>query len=203
MVIDENKIFKNFLKVKLESNEKGLIPAYTTLAIKFPTNFFNIYSLNILKAVGEDLYDYAAGLLENAAAECGYATGCGLINSPEFEATMNSMVKTPEDILIGMFAITKTWGWGDVEVTELIPGEKMVLRIYDYYEANVSEIQRPKKLFAYMWKGVARSFMDIVYGIKCTETSYTRFGTFQCEQTKGIEWGDEYGEFFVIPKSDN
>ena len=47
-----------------------------------------------------------------------------------------------------------------------------------------------------MISGVSRAFMDIAFG----DAPYPNgLGKFKCEQTKGIELGDEYGEFVVTP----
>jgi hypothetical protein len=149
----------------------------------------------MLQAAGEDLYDAAAGLLENAAAECGYHTGWGIITSEEFAAIIGPMIeKEPEDILYGAYAVFTAWGWANAEIVELIPGEKMVVRAYDYYESDVKDTFKPEEAFAYMIKGVCRAFMDIAYGDKPYPNGS---GKFKCEQTKGIELGDEYGEFVV------
>ncbi|MBW1782135.1 MAG: hypothetical protein JRL30_15525 [Deltaproteobacteria bacterium] len=47
---------------------------------------------------------------------------------------------------------------------------------------------------SYMIQGVSAAFMDIAYGDKPYPDG---MGTFKCEQTKGIEIGDDYGEFLV------
>ena len=48
-----------------------------------------------------------------------------------------------------------------------------------------------------MIRGVAAAFMDLAYGGTYDPTGKTGLRTFQCVQTKGIECGDEYGEFVV------
>lgn len=201
-----DKLVSDFSKLKIEANSDGLIPTSNVLIVQFPSSFYNTFSLKLLKSiiefsckigefdVCEDLHGYAEGLLENAAAECGYHTGCGVINSDEFEAIMGSSTENPEDILYGLFAVAVAWGWGDLEITELIPYERLVLRAYDYYEADVKSSLEHHYYFAYMLKGIARAFMDLVYGHKCPPQ---RLGGFKCEQTMGIELGDAFGEFIV------
>jgi hypothetical protein len=76
----------------------------------------------------------------------------------------------------------------------LVPGEKMVVRAYDYYEADIKDIEEVKHPFAYMLRGISRAFMDLAYGDKLYPNG---FGKFKCEQGKAIELGDEYGEFVV------
>ncbi len=50
---------------------------------------------------------------------------------------------------------------------------------------------------AYMIRGVCAAFMDLAYGGEYNPTGQTGLRTFQCAQTKGIECGDDYGEFVV------
>lgn len=41
----------------------------------------------------------------------------------------------------------------------------MVVRAYDYYEADIKDIEEVKHPFAYMLRGISRAFMDLAYGI--------------------------------------
>jgi hypothetical protein len=137
----------------------------------------------------------AEWLLINAAHECGYHTGHGIMVSEEWKAVVEPMIKkTPEDILYGAFAVISAWGWAKAEIHELIPGEKMVVRAYDYYEADVVEYGKSKKMSAYTFTGVTAAFMDLAYGGPYDPTGKTGLNTFTAKQTKGIECGDEYGE---------
>jgi hypothetical protein len=191
MAIDRQKAITDLSQIKVSGNSEGLIPAFGVLIQQLPASFWNGFSQKILESAGDELYEAAEGLLENAAAECGYHTGYGIITSEEFNAVVGPMIeKKPDDILHGAYAVFTAWGWANAEVTELVPGEKMVVKAVDYYE---SDVKNPKRPFAYMIKGVSRAFMDLAYS-----DPYPRgFGKFKCEQTKGIETGDAYGEFVV------
>ena len=101
--------------------------------------------------------------------------------------------KVPEDILHGAFSIFTAWGWAMAEIVELVPNEKMVVRCYNYYEADVDAL-RPS---AYMIRGVSAAFMGLAYGGEYDPTGQNGMMTFTCAQTKGLEIGDEYGEFVV------
>ena len=197
MSIDRNRAINDLSQIKVKGDDAGLIPAFGVLINQLPGHFWNLFSTKILTAAGADLYDDAAGLLENAGAECGYHTGWGIINSEEFKAVVSPMIKQEtalQDTLDGAYAVFSAFGWAKAEIVELIPGEKMVVRAYDYYEADVKDGFKPEKPFAYMVKGVSRAFMDIAYG----KAPYPDgFGTFKSVQTKGIELGDSYGEFVI------
>lgn len=200
----ENLIL-DFSKIQIKANQDGLIPGYDVLITQIPTKLFNLFSSRLLQSIlnsskgvsnskelNENLCDYAAGLFENAAADCGFRTGLGIINSDEFQSILGFPDRHSKETLYGLFAVAVSWGWGDFEIIELIPYKRMVLRAYDYYESDIKYTYKPQKGFAYMITGICRAFMDIVYN----SPTY-KLGGFKCEQTKGIELGDEYGEFIT------
>lgn len=199
MAIDREKAIHDLSQIKVKGNEEGLIPAFGVLIQFLPANFWNTFTEKMLSAVeGDDKrFEKVEAGLERAAAECGYHTGWGIVNSEEFNAIVGPMIeKKPEDILHGAYAVFSAWGWAKCEIVELVPGKKKVLRAYEYYESKIQETLRIKKPCAYMIKGVSRAFMDIAYG-----GAYPNgFGRFQCRQTKAMELGDPYGEFVITPK---
>jgi hypothetical protein len=201
MAIDRNKVIDRMSKVSAEANEDGLIPAFNVLVNQWPAAFWNRFSKRMVEAVDDDIKDAVEELLINAAHECGYHTGYGIITSKEWDAVVKPMVENVEDVLHGAFAVFSAWGWADSEIVELVPGEKMVVRAYDYYEADIAEEYPGKKtprLFAYMIRGVCGAFMDLAYGGDYDAAGEKGLYTFRCKQTKGIESGDEYAEFVVV-----
>ena len=196
MAIDRKSAIEQLSQVKVKGNEKGLIPAFGVLIQFLPTNFWNSFTEKLLKA-GENDSDTLERIetgLESAAAECGYHTGWGIVNSTEFKSVIEPMAEQmPEDILHGAFAVLTAWGWAEAEIVELIPGEKMVVRAYGYYEAEIRDTYRTTRPLAFMLKGICRAFMDIGYGKPYPEG----LNTFDCTQTKAIELGDPYGEFVI------
>jgi len=201
MAIDREKVIDQMSKVSAEANEDGLIPAFNVLVNQWPAKFWNEFSKRMVEAVDDDIKDAVEELLINAAHECGYHTGYGIITSKEWEAIVAPMVEKTEDVLHGAYAVFTAWGWANAEIVELVPGEKMVVRAYDYYEADIGEDYPGKKaprVSAYMIRGVCGAFMDLAYGGKYDSEGKTGLYTFRCKQTKGIECGDEYGEFVTV-----
>jgi hypothetical protein len=195
MAIDRKKVIEDMSKVNVIGDQDGLIPAFGVLINQLPASFWNTFAEKITNMVPPDLYEAAAELLVNAAHECGYHTGWGIINSEEWKAIVAPMVQqAPEDVLHGAFAVFTAWGWAKSEIVELVPGEKMIVRAYDYYEADVVTYGKGHNFTAYMIRGVCAAFMDIAYG---TSPYPDGIYTFKCEQVKGIEQGDDYGEFVI------
>jgi hypothetical protein len=202
--IDRKKVIQALSKLEVMSNEEGLIPAFNVFVNQMPAAFWNSFADRLTRRVGPDLIEAAEWLLVNAAHECGYHTGYGIITSEEWKAVVAPMVtRVPEDILHGAFAVFTAWGWAKSEIVDLVPNEKMVVRAYDYYEADTVAYGVRSRPCAYMIRGVAAAFMDLAYGGPYDATGQTGLRTFQCTQTKGIECGDEYGEFVVTRSSAN
>jgi hypothetical protein len=198
MAIDRNKIISELSKIDIRGGENGLIPAFGVLVQNLPAKLWTLFSERLTRSVPDQLVETAEWLMINAAQECGYHTGYGIITSEEWKAVVAPMIeKVPEDILYGAFAVVSAWGWAKAEIHELIPGTKIVVRAYDYYEADVVEYGKSKKMSAYTLAGVSAAFMDLAYGGDYDPTGKTGLNTFTVKQIKGIECGDEYGEFVI------
>lgn len=198
MAINRKQIIDNLSQVEVLGNETGLIPAFGVFINQLPARFWNSFAERLTRKVPPDLLEAAEYLLVNAAHECGYHTGYGIITSEEWKAVVAPMVeKIPEDILHGAFAVLAAFGWAKAEIVELVPGERMVVRAIDYYEADSNPFGASNKPSAYMLRGVSAAFMDLAYG-----TPYPNgLKTFECVQVKGIECGDDYAEFVITKKS--
>ncbi len=197
MAIDRKHAIELLSQIKVKGNDDGMIPAFGVLVQFLPANFWNTFAEKMLKAASKSDFESVEKGLERAAGECGYHTGWGIINSEEFKSIVGPMIeKMPEDVLHGAFAVFTAWGWANTEIVELKPGKKMVIHAYDYYESEIADTYEPHKPCAYMIKGVSRAFMDLGYG-KAYPNGY---GTFKCEQTRGIEMGHRHGEFIVTPR---
>jgi hypothetical protein len=198
MAIDRKRIVASLAKLDVAGNHEGLVPAFGVFVNQLPAAFWNSFAERLSRQVGADLTEAAEYLLINAAHECGYHTGYGIINSDEWRAVVAPMIeKVPEDVLYGAFAVLTAWGWAKSEVVEVVPGEKMVVRAYDYYESEVVAYGSARKHSAYMLRGICAAFMDLAYGGPYDASGQTGLRSFRCAQTLGIESGDTYGEFVV------
>jgi len=198
MTIDRKRVIESLSKLEVSGDENGMIRGFNVLVNQFPARFWNSFSDRLTRRVPADLLEAAEYLLINAAHECGYHTGYGIITSDEWNAVVAPMItKAPDDVLHGAFAVFSAWGWAKSEVVHLVGAERMVVRAYDYYESDSVAIGDAARPCAYMIRGVCAAFMDLAYGGPYDASGKTGLRTFQCEQTKGIECGDDYGEFVV------
>lgn len=194
MAINRKQIIDTLSKIKVQSNEDGLIPGFNVLVNQLPATFWNNFAELVINSVSKDMLEAAQYLLYNAANECGYNTGFGIITSDEWKAVVEPHLENiPEDVLHGAFAVFTAWGWAKAEIVELVPGERMVVRAYDYYESDIVTYGKSNIPSAYMIQGVSAAFIDLAYSAPYPNGR----GKFVCKQTKGIECGDDYGEFVV------
>jgi hypothetical protein len=185
-------------KLEIEGNQEGLIPAFGVFVNQLPVEFWNGFANRLVAQVSEELREAAEYLLVNAAFECGYHTGHGILHCEEWRSVVAPMVeREPEDILHGAFAVLGAWGWAKAEIVDLVPGERILVRAYDYYEADAAHYGWLERPCAYMLRGIAAAFMQLAYGPPYPADGSTPARLFECIQTKGLECGDEYGEFLV------
>ena len=197
MAIDRKKIIDQMSKIEILPDENGVIEGYNVLVTQMPTTFWNAFAERLTAKTEDEMLEAKEYLLFNAAHECGYHTGYGIITSDEWNAVVKPMLeKIPEDILYGAFAVFTAWGWADSEIVELDPQKRMVVRAYDYYESDSIKLGATRKMSAYMIAGVSAGFMELAYAGEY-DPAGKPIGTFECKQVKGIECGDSYGEFIV------
>jgi len=193
MTVMRDTVVKSLAKLNVQGDENGLIPEYDVLVNLLPVNLLNTFSERMMAAAPAEKKAVVEDGLVRAAYECGYHTGCGIITSDIFNDVVLPMVTEGEkDILRGAYAAFTAWGWAKSGIVQLKEGEKMVIRANDYYEAE----SQGEGLRAYMIRGLSQAFFELTY----SDPYPDGMDTFVCQQTKGIELGDPYGEFVVTKK---
>jgi len=193
MTVMRDTVVKSLAKINIQGDENGLIPEYDVLENLLPASLLNAFSERIMALAPPEKKPMVADGLVRAAYECGYHTGCGIITSDVFNDVVLPMVTEGEkDILRGAFAAFTAWGWAKSGIVQLKPGEKMVIRANDYYEADSGG----EGMRAYMLRGLCQAFFDLTYA----DPYPGGMDTYVCHQTKGIEVGDPHGEFVVTKK---
>lgn len=197
MAIDRKKVIDEMSKITIIGDRDGIIQGFKVCVNVFPAFFWNGFADRLVQKVDEDQLEAVEFLLLNAAHECGYHTGHGIITSDEWNRIAGPMVENVEDVLHGAFAVFTAWGWAQIEIVDLIPGERMVVRAYNYYESDVVKFGKRERYSAFMLQGITAAFMDLAYGGPYDKSGKTGIWTFKSTQTRGIECGDDYGEFVV------
>jgi len=174
MAIDVSKIIHAVMEGSKLRESKGIIPLFGVYLSLFSVNYYNRLSFDFETQMGRAREAEAQTLLIEAAQECGYATFQGIRNSWEWEQVVAPMIENQEDQIFGFAAVAVAFGWGDLKVEELVPREKLVIRVSDSYEARgyLEQHGLAKSAKCYMLRGVTGAFMDLIYGSDYPEGLY-------------------------------
>jgi len=194
MTVMRDKVVRDLVKVEIEHDQEGLIPEFNVLVNQLPTEFWDEFADRIIAAAPADRRATLEEELVECAHVCGYHTGYGIITSEEFKSIVTPMVtEGPKDILRGAYAVLTAWGWAKSGIVQIVEGERMTIRATDYYE---SDGHKSDHKLAFMIRGISTAFFELAYGNPYPDG----MGKYQCEQVKGIECGDPFGEFVVTKK---
>ncbi len=191
MTVMRDTVVKALADITVCGNEEGLIPGFNVLVNQLPATFWTTFAERLMAACPPARHKEAEDGLVRCAYECGYHTGYGIVTSDEFKSVVTPMVTEGAlDVLRGAYAVFTAWGWAKSGIVQHKAGEKLVVRAVDYYEADG---EKGNRLKAYMIRGVSAAFFELAYAAPYPNGQ----GTYKCEQTKGIEHGDQFGEFEV------
>ena len=199
MAIDGNKIIHAVMEGGRIRDSKGIIPLFGVYLSIFSVNYYNKLSYEFEKMLGNRKWE-AEALLVDAAQECGYATFQGVRNSWEWEEIVKPMIDRKEDQIEGFSAVAFAFGWGNLRVKELIPGEMLTIQAAGSYEASgyMDQYQKSRSGKCYMLRGVTGAMMDLLYGDDYPDGCFT----FSAEEHLCRAKGDEYCEFIARRPSD-
>ena len=195
---DGTKIIHAVMEGSQIRESKGIIPLFGVYLSLFPVQYYNTLSFEFEQKLGKS--HSAKTLLIKAAQECGYATFQGIRNSWEWEEIVSPMIEKKEDQISGFAAVAVAFGWGDLEVKEILPEKKLRIRVSDSYEASgyLERYGAATSGKCYMLRGVTAAFMDLIYGGDYPDGCFD----FTAEETLCRAKGDPYCEF-VAGKSFN
>ncbi len=193
MAIEGSKIVHAVMEGSRIRDAKGIIPLFGVYLSLFFVQYYNKLSFDFENKMGKERETQSDALLIEAAHECGYATFQGIRNSREWEELVQPMIETKEDQLLGFTAVAVAFGWGDLEVKELTPHEKLLIQVSDSYEATgyLQQYGPASSGKCYMLRGVAGAFMDLLYGEDYPDGLFT----FSAEEPLCRAKGDPYCEF--------
>lgn len=195
MAIDGNKIIHAVMEGCRIREAKGIIPLFGVYLSILSVQYYNKLSFDFERRMGKSKALEAQTLLTKAAQECGYATFQGIRNSWEWDEIIEPMIETEKDQIEGFISVAVAFGWGGLEVRELIPNEKLVIRAIESYEAGgyLKEYGKAGSSKCYMLRGVAGAFMDLLYGEAYPDGCFA----FTADERFCRAMGNSYCEFIV------
>ncbi len=206
MAVDEQKIIDGVLQLGIKAGADGLINVFGVYLTNFYTDFWNNFSFEyekkFLAVKGKNALPEVTKLLVEAAEDCALNTFWGIMNSTEWKSLVEPMIESDEDKIYALNAVQNALGWGKISVEEIVPGQKLTLKISTSYESigyrtKYGNADSPK---CYMLTGVAAAFMELVYTGVAGNPSDLVSRNFTAKQTKGTEMGDVNGEIIVTKK---
>lgn len=200
MAIDVSKIIHAVMEGSKIRESKGIIPLFGVYLSLFSVYYYNRLSFEFEIKMGQQRETEAKNLLIAAAQECGYATFQGIRDSWEWQQVVAPMVEDKKDQIYGFVAVAVAFGWGDLAVEKLVPGEKLVMRASDSYEASgyLEQYGAAKSGKCYMLRGVTAAFMDLVYSGDYPHGCFS----FAAQEPHCRVKGDPYCEFIAQRSSD-
>ena len=200
MAIDGTKIIHAVMEGSQIRESKGIIPLFGVYLSLFSVGYYNKLSFGFEQKLGNQREAEAEALLTRAAQECGYATFQGIRNSWEWEEIVDPMIDKKDDQITGFAAVAVAFGWGDIEVKEILPEKKLRIRVNDSYEASgyLERYGAAASGKCYMLRGVTAAFMDLIYGAQYPDGCFD----FVAEESLCRAKGDPFCEF-VARKSFN
>jgi len=195
MAIDGNKIIHAVMEGSRIREAKGIIPLFGVYLSILSVQYYNKLSFDFERRMGDTNAVEAQTLLTRAAQECGYATFQGIRNSWEWDEIIKPMIEFEKDEVEGFISVAVAFGWGDLEVRELVPNEKLVIRASESYEASgyLNDYGTAGSSKCYMLRGVAGAFMDLLYGDAYPDGCFT----FMADERSCRAKGNSYCEFIV------
>ena len=207
--IDEDKIIQVLSNVDFSGNDQGLIPAFGVILTHMFANYYNRISFEFERILTQATQEpaLAALLLIEAGQDCAFNTFGGIMKSDEWYGLVYPMCQSREDWVHGIIAVVNTLGMGTFRVKELIPGKRLVLRIFNGYEANgylgmYGESSLPR---SYLATGATAGIMNLIYHGDITQKPrldeayyheiFSSKGAFRAVQIKSRMTGDDYDEF--------
>jgi hypothetical protein len=211
--IDEAKIISAVATLPLHGRTQaeggdGLIPAFGVVLTNHYADYYNIISYETYHRMLQAGLpsEMAADAFEQCGHVCAFNTFGGIAESPEFYGLVVPNCKTVQDWIHGLVAVINALGWGVWRVEKIVPGEELVIRIYNSYEGIGYRRLYPKTTehtLSFLAMGAVRGLAHLFWKIdirerpKLTQEFYTevfnkRNGQFHIEQTHAIAAGDGY-----------
>lgn len=188
--VDEQAILDALVAMPIFGGEDGLIPAFGVYLASMPADFYNRVCTGFvaeMQAIGRATT--AVRLLVNAGEICGMNTFRGIMSSAEWDGLIAPMLRTHDDNLFAVIAVSNALGWGNWHVVALESGRALTLESLNGYEAiGARELCDPVTGPAcHMLTGVAAGIMQLIYGEGRTED---RFGTYDVVEQRCIACGE-------------
>lgn len=214
--VDEERIVSTVATLPLygrspDEGGDGLIPAFGVVLTNHYADYYNLISYeSYRRMVSAGIpADLAGEAFEQCGHVCAFNTFGGIMESPEFHGLVVPMCQSVEDWIHGMVAVVNALGWGTWRVERIVPGQELVIRIYNSYEGigyRRLYPQADERQLSFLAMGGVQGLAHLFWKIDIRERPglsedfyFNVFnnpnGRWNVKQTHAIAAGDEYDRF--------
>lgn len=216
--VDENGIVQAVAGLPLVGDEEGLIPAFGLYLTRMYADYYNKISFRFEQELSAIMggVELATELLVESGHLCAFNTFGGIMKSDEWKALIQPHLKTPSDWVHGMTAVCNALGWGIWRIEELVPDEKLVMRIYEDYESlgYLRWFGKADHPINYLATGGCAGLMNLIFygdisdeSMVLDKATYAKLfnegNFFVGKQTQCLAMGDDYTEIVVTRSQAN
>ena len=172
-------------------------PPYGGSVERLPAAFWERFEESLNGSSAEEVLDAGEWSLMQAARDLGNDAGLELFKSADAAAVVPALdldEASAREVLQATFSAMSGIGSADCEIVDLVPGERMVLRVYGYWGLLIPSPGRNRRRGTLVVRGFCAAVMDVVYGSQ-PDHSYHEAVAFVCRQTRSVERGDLFDEF--------
>ena len=165
---------------------------------RLPASFWARFEESLVGTGPENGLDPSEWSLMQAARDLGYHSGHEILESggwSDFIAPLDSEAADAGDVLHAAFAALTGMGLDDCEIVELVPFERLVLRVYGYWGLLIPGPDRNRRRATLVTRGVCAAVMDLAYGGPYDPYRQQGTGIYVCSQSRSVERGDLFDEF--------
>lgn len=197
----------------VSGDERGLVQAFGVFVTQHLSNYYNETAYAAVRAAERTMpsaVPMAEALLREAGHVCVFNTFGGILLSPEWEAVAGPLKNDPTEIVVGATAIARGLGFGRWSISELVPGERLVMDATSSYEAphyraRFGPADKPR---SYFLEGAALAMMVLAHRVdwdarpELTQAFYDNLFRggglgFQVHSTKCLARGDDRSRVVV------
>lgn len=173
--VDSLAIRDALTQMPIQGNHNGMIEAFGVLLTRMYANYYCLISYRMLKALEEKMGDsgtmLASQLLTEAGHVCAFNTFGGIMESAEWQGMIKPMLQNREDWVHGIIAVVNAFGWGQWEIKELVPNQKLVVKITSGYESNsyLKHFGTSNYPISFLGTGGVAGIMNLIYNGDITQ----------------------------------
>lgn len=177
----------------IPGDDRGLIQGFGLYVTRHLAAYYNATAYDTMHEV-EQARPEAAPIVEELFGEsghvCAFNTFGNILLSPEWEGMVGPLRGDVEEIVVGCTAIARGLGFGHWVVSELVPGQRLVMQTTSSYEAPyyVARYGRADRPRSYFFANAARAIMQLAHRVDWASRPVLDDALYQSLFRSGLAW---------------